>query len=97
MYGDNVIRKVQQVSTDGDSQIYNHLDALSKDPKSPWSGVVHMLCIFQLVEQKFDNAVLNKTDIEGLCCQIKIGYDHSQTTVRQRMNTSFRIGYYLIL
>jgi hypothetical protein len=97
MYGDNVIRKVQQVTTDGDSQIYNPLGALSKDPKSPWLGVVHMLCTCHLVEQKFDNAVLNKTDREGFFYQIKIGYDHSQTTMRQRMNTSCRVGYSLIL
>jgi hypothetical protein len=71
MYGDNVIRKVQQATADGDSQIYNPLDALSKDPKSPWFGVVYMLCTFHLVEQKFDNTVLNKTDREGICYQIK--------------------------
>jgi hypothetical protein len=47
------------------------LDALSKDPNSPWSGVVHMSCTFHLVEQKFDNAVLKKRDKEGIFCQIK--------------------------
>jgi hypothetical protein len=55
MYGYNVIRKVQQITTDGDSQIYNPLGALSKDPKSPWFGVVHMLCAFHLVEHVFPN------------------------------------------
>jgi hypothetical protein len=71
MHGENIIRKLQQVTTDGDSQIYNPLDVLSKDPKSPWFDVVHMLCTCHLVVQKFDNAVLNKTDREGICYQIK--------------------------
>jgi hypothetical protein len=51
MYGHNVIRKVQQVTTYYDIQIYNPLDVFSKDPKGPWFGVVHMLCTFQAIEQ----------------------------------------------
>jgi hypothetical protein len=48
---------------------------------------------WHLVEQNFDN-VLNTTDREGIfVARLKLGYAHSQTTARQRMNTSHRIGY----
>jgi hypothetical protein len=62
LYGNNVIRNIQQVTTDGDRQIYNPLDILSKNESSPWYGVKHMLCTFHLVEQQFDNYVLKKED-----------------------------------
>jgi hypothetical protein len=37
-YGINVIRNIQQVTTDVDRQIYNPLDILSRDESSPWYG-----------------------------------------------------------
>jgi hypothetical protein len=71
LYGINVIRNIQQVTTDGDRQIYNPLDILSRDESSPWYGVKYMLCTFRLVEQQFDNDVLNKEDREGIVYQVK--------------------------
>jgi hypothetical protein len=71
LYGNNVIRYIQQVTTDGDRQIYNTLDPLSQNESSPWHGVKHMLCTFHLVEQQFDNDVLNKEDREGIVYQVK--------------------------
>jgi hypothetical protein len=60
LYGNNVIRNIQQVTIDGDRQIYNPLELLSQNESSPWHGVKHMLFTFHLVEQRFDNDVLNK-------------------------------------
>jgi hypothetical protein len=62
LYGNNIIRHIQQVTTDGDRKIYNPLDILSKDESSPWYGMEHMLSTFHLVEQKNDNDALNKED-----------------------------------
>jgi hypothetical protein len=39
---------------------------MSKDESSPLYGSQHMLCTFQLVEQQFNNYVLNKEDMEGI-------------------------------
>jgi hypothetical protein len=50
VYGNKVIRNIQQVTTNGNRQIYNPLDVLSKEKSSPWCGVEHMLCTFHLVE-----------------------------------------------
>jgi hypothetical protein len=63
LYVINVVRNIQQVTTDSDRQIYNLLDIFSRDESSPWYGVKHMLCTFHLAEQKFENDVLNKEDI----------------------------------
>jgi hypothetical protein len=71
LYGINVIRNTQQVTTDGDRQIYNPLDILSRDRSSPWYGVKHMLCTVHLVEQQFDNDVRNKEGREGIVYQVK--------------------------
>jgi hypothetical protein len=71
LYGINVIRNIQQVTTDGDRQIYNPLDILPREESSPWYGVKHMLCTFHLVEQQFNNDVLNKEDREGIVYQVK--------------------------
>jgi hypothetical protein len=62
LYGNNVIRNIQQATTDGDRQIYNPLYPLSKNESSPWYGVKHMIFTFHLAEQQFDNDVLNKED-----------------------------------
>jgi hypothetical protein len=71
LYGNNAIRNIQQVTTDGDCQIYNPLDLLSQNEFSPWYGVKHMLCTFHRVEQQFDNDILNKEDREGIVYQVK--------------------------
>jgi hypothetical protein len=71
IYGHNVIQNIQQVTTDCDHQIYNPLDLLSQNKSSPWYGVKHMLCTFHLVEQQFDNDVLNKEESEGSVYQVK--------------------------
>jgi hypothetical protein len=41
-----------------------------KNESSPWYGVKHMLCTFHLVEQQFDNDVLNLEDREGIVYQV---------------------------
>jgi hypothetical protein len=69
--GNNVIRNIQQVTTNGDRQIYYPLDLLSQNESSPWYGVKHMLCTFYLVEQQFENDVLNKEDREAIVYQVK--------------------------
>jgi hypothetical protein len=51
LYGINAIRNMQQVTTDGDRQIFNPLDILSRDESSPWYGVKYMLRKFHLVEK----------------------------------------------
>jgi hypothetical protein len=72
LYGNNVIRNIQQVTTNGDYQIYNPLDLLSQNESSPWYRVKHiMLCTFNLFEQQFNNDVLNKKDREGIVDQVK--------------------------
>jgi hypothetical protein len=96
LYGNNVIRNIQQVTTDGNRQIYNQLDMLSQKESSPWYGVKHMLCTFHLVEQQFDNVVLNRKKIEkGLFTNSRTGYVHSQITVKVRMSTSYHTSYLL--
>jgi hypothetical protein len=40
LYGNNLIRNIQQVTTGGRQQIHNPLDILSKDESSPWYGMV---------------------------------------------------------
>jgi hypothetical protein len=52
LYGINVIRNIQQVTTDGDRQIYNPLEILPREESSPWYGVRHMVCTFHVVEKK---------------------------------------------
>jgi hypothetical protein len=71
LYGNNVNRNIQQVTTDGDRQIYNPLDLLSQNESSPWYVVKHILCTFHLVEKIFNNDVLNKEDREGIVYQVK--------------------------
>jgi hypothetical protein len=39
LYGNSINRNIQQVTTDGNRQIYNPLDILSKDESSPWYGM----------------------------------------------------------
>jgi hypothetical protein len=95
LYGNNVIRNIQQVTTDGDCQIYNPLDLLSKNESSPWYGVKHMACTFHLVEHQFDNDVLNKEDREGIVYQVKNWIHHSQITVKVRTSTSYHTSYLL--
>jgi hypothetical protein len=46
LYGNNVIRNIQLVTTDRDHQINNPFDLLSQNESSPWYGVNHMLCTF---------------------------------------------------
>jgi hypothetical protein len=74
IHGNNVIRNIHQVTTNGDRQIYNPLDLLSQNESSPWHGVKHMLCTFNLVEQQFDNDVyndvFNKEDREGIVYRV---------------------------
>jgi hypothetical protein len=70
LYEINVTRNIQQVTTDGDTHIYNPLDILSRDESSPCYGVNHMLCEFHLVEQQFDYDVLNKEDREVFVYQV---------------------------
>jgi hypothetical protein len=74
----NIILNIQQVTTDGDRQIYNPLDLLSQNELSPWYGVTHMLCTFHLVEQQLDNDILNKEDREWIVYQVK-NWIHSFT------------------
>jgi hypothetical protein len=50
-----------QIKTNGDKQIYEPIDILTRDPNSPWN-VKHVLCQFHLVTQKFDVSVLKKAD-----------------------------------
>jgi hypothetical protein len=49
LYGKNVIQNIQQVTTNGDRQIYNQFDLLSKNESSPWHGVKHMVCTFHML------------------------------------------------
>jgi hypothetical protein len=95
IYRINVIRNIQQVTNYSDRQIYNPLDIFSRDESSPWYGVNHMLCTFHLVEQQFDNDVLNKEDREGIVYQVKIGYVHLLFIVNVRTSTSYRTSYVL--
>jgi hypothetical protein len=66
LYGFNIIINIHQVTTDGDRQIYNPLDILSKDESSPWYGVKHMVCTFHLVEQQFNKY--------GSCISLHFGH-----------------------
>jgi hypothetical protein len=95
LYDINVIRNIQQVTTDVDGQIYNPLDIFSRDESSPWYGVKHMLCKFHPMEQQFDNDVLNKEDKKELCTKSKIGYVHLLIIVKARTSTSYRTSYLL--
>jgi hypothetical protein len=95
LYEINVIRNIQQVTTDGDRQIYNTLDILSKDESSPWYGVKHTLCTFNLVEHQFDNDVLNKEDREGIVYQVK-KWIHSFTNYCES-NNEYKLLYKLLI
>jgi hypothetical protein len=95
LYGINVIRNIQQVTTDGNRYIYNPLDILSRDKSSPWYGVKHMLCTFHLVEQQFGNDVLNKEDIEGIVYQVK-NWIHSFTIYCESEN-EYTLSYKLLI
>jgi hypothetical protein len=55
---------------DGDKQIYEPLDILTRDPDSPWN-VKHILCQFHLVMQKFNVSVLKKADRDAIISQVK--------------------------
>jgi hypothetical protein len=94
IYGINVIRNIQQVTTDGDRQIYNPLVILSRDESSRY-GVKHMVCTFHLVEQKFDNDVLYKEDREGIVYQAK-NWIHSFTNYCESEN-EYKLLYKLLI
>jgi hypothetical protein len=72
LYGtDGIINIKQNTTTDGDREIYNTLDILSKYESSPWYSAKHVLCTLHLVEQKLDNDVLDKKDRDGIVYQFK--------------------------
>jgi hypothetical protein len=94
-YGINVIINIQQVTTDGDRQIYNPLDILSRDESCPWYGVNHMVCTFHLVEQQCYNDVLNKEDREGIVYQVK-NWIRSFTNYCESEN-EYKLSYNLLI
>jgi hypothetical protein len=59
-----------QINTDGDKQIYDTIDILTRDSNSPWN-MKHVLCQFHLVTQKFDVSVLKKADRGAIKSQVK--------------------------
>jgi hypothetical protein len=56
--------------TDGDKQIYDPIDILTRDPNSTWN-VKHILCQFNLVTHKFDIGILKKSDRGIIISQVK--------------------------
>jgi hypothetical protein len=95
IYGINVIRNIQQVTTNGDRHIFNPLDILSRDKSSSWYGVKHMVCTFHLVEQQFDNDILNKEDREGIVYQVK-NWIRSFTNYCESEN-EYKLSYKLLI
>jgi hypothetical protein len=61
---------VCQINTDGDKQIYDPINILTRDLNSPWN-VKHVLCQFHLVTHKFDVSVLKKGDRGAIISQVK--------------------------
>jgi hypothetical protein len=59
-----------QINTNGDKQIYEPIDILTRDPNSPWN-VKHVLYQFHLVTQKFDVSGLKKADRGAIISQVK--------------------------
>jgi hypothetical protein len=59
-----------QINMDGDKQIYEPIDILTRDPNSPWN-VKHVLSQFHLVTQKFDVSILKKADRGAIISQVK--------------------------
>jgi hypothetical protein len=55
---------------DGDKQIYEPADILTRDPNSRWN-VKHVLCQFHLVMEKFNVSILNKADRGAILFQVK--------------------------
>jgi hypothetical protein len=59
-----------QINTDGDKQIYDPIDILTRDSNSQWN-VKHVLCQFYVVTHIFDVSVLKKADRGALISQVK--------------------------
>jgi hypothetical protein len=60
-----------QINTDGDKQIYEPIDMLTRDPNSPRNVKHILLCWFHLVTHKFDVSVLKKADRGAIISQVK--------------------------
>jgi hypothetical protein len=59
-----------QINTDGDKQIYDPIDILTRDSNSPWN-VKHVFCQFHLVTRKVDVSILKKGDKGAIISQVK--------------------------
>jgi hypothetical protein len=55
---------------DGDKQIYEPLDILTREPNSPWN-MKHVLCQFHLVTKKIIVSMLKKADQRAIISQVK--------------------------
>ena len=53
LYGDDVIKRIQQISTDGDSHIFKPLESLVRDESQPWN-CFHVGCLFHLVRMQLN-------------------------------------------
>jgi hypothetical protein len=59
-----------QINTDGDKQIYEPINALTRNTNSSWN-VKHVLCQFHLATQKFNVRALKKADRGAIILQVK--------------------------
>jgi hypothetical protein len=60
LLGDKTIRRVQQVNTDGDTEIYFPLDTLKSQPNTPWEKCHHCLCTYHLINKNLSEKKSNE-------------------------------------
>jgi hypothetical protein len=57
---EKTVRIVQQVNTDGDTEIYFPLDTLKSQPNSPWEKCHHCLCTYHLINKNLSEKTSNE-------------------------------------
>jgi hypothetical protein len=60
LLGQQNIRRVQQVNTDGYTAIYIPLDTLKSQPNSHWEKCHHCLCTYHLINKNLSEKTSNE-------------------------------------
>jgi hypothetical protein len=57
LLGEATVERINQINTDGDSQIYSPLTNCILDKTSPWFGCIYFLCSYHMIDKLFSTKV----------------------------------------
>jgi hypothetical protein len=60
LLGEKTVRRVQQVNTGGDTEVYFPLDTLKSQPNSPWEKCHHCLSTYHLINKNLSGKTSNE-------------------------------------